>query len=121
MIGGHRTRYRSLGTGDPAPRGNIDPFIVIGFKLGPKVDPSGVLPDGRKFASFAEFQTLLASNRDPLLTNLAKQLAVYATGRGVSFADRDEIASVVAATNKHGGGIRTMLHELVESRLFRTR
>src|SRR3954469_9752063 len=45
VIGGFRTRYRSLGTGDPAVRGNIDPFIGLGFKLGPKVDPSGVLPD----------------------------------------------------------------------------
>src|SRR5262249_22553739 len=49
VIGGQRTRYRSLGAGDPAPRGNIDPFIGIGFRLGPPVDPSGVLPDGRAF------------------------------------------------------------------------
>ena len=55
------------------------------------------------------------------MTNLARQFAVYATGRGVSFADRDEVAAIVAATNQHGGGIRTLLHELVESRLFRTR
>jgi len=46
---------------------------------------------------------------------------VYATGRGVSFGDRDEIAALVAATNRHGGGIRTLLYELVESRLFRVR
>ncbi len=63
VIGGHRARYRSLGTGDPAPRGTIDPFIGIGFKLGPKVDPSGVLPDGRTFAGFAEFQD--AARRRP--------------------------------------------------------
>ena len=119
VIGGQRGRYRSLGTGDPAPRGTIDPFIGIGFKVGPKVDPSGTLPDGRTFANFAEFQTLLAANRDALLTNLARQLAVYATGRGVSFADRDEIAAVVAATNKRGGGLRTLLRELVAGRLFR--
>jgi hypothetical protein len=121
VIGGHRSRYRSLGIGDPAPRGNIDPFIGIGFKLGPKVDSSGALPDGRHFAGFAEFRDLLAADKDALLTNLARQLAVYATGRGVSFADRDEIATIVAATNQHGGGIRTLMHELVESRLFRAR
>ena len=121
VIGGHRARYRSLGTGDPAPRGSIDPFIGISFKLGPKVDSSAVLPDGRAFANFAEFQTLLAGDRDKLSTNLAKQLAVYSTGRGVSFADRDEIATVIAAANKNGAGIRTLLHELVQSSLFRTR
>lgn len=121
VIGGHRLRYRSLGVGDPAPRGTIDPFIGIGFKLGPKVDSSGTLPDGRVFANFAEFQALLAANRDALLTNLARQLAVYATGRGVSFADRDEIAALVAVTNRQGGGLRTLLRELVASKLFRTR
>lgn len=120
VIGGHRARYRSLGTGDPAPRGTIDPFIGIGFKLGPKVDSSGTLPDGRTFSGFSEFQALLAADRDALLTNLARQLVVYATGRGVSFADRAEVAAVVAATNKRGGGTHTLIHELVESRLFRT-
>jgi len=120
VIGGQRGRYRSLGIGDPAPRGTIDPFIGIGFKLGPKVDPSGTLPDGRTFANFAEFQTLLASNRDALLTNLAGQLTVYATGRGVSFADRDEIAAMVAATNKQGGGVRALVGVLVASKLFHT-
>jgi hypothetical protein len=121
VIGGRRDRYRSLGKGDPAPRGGIDPFIGIGFKLGPKVDASGVLPDGRKFGGVVEFQALLAADRDRLLANLARQLAVYSTGRGVSFADRDEIAAVVAAANKGGGGVRTLLHELVRSKLFRAR
>ena len=121
VIGGHRTRYRSLGTGDPAPRGNIDPFIGIGFKLGPNVDSSGALPDGRKFGNLVEFQNLLAADKDFLLANLTKQLTVYATGRGVSFGDRDEIATMVRQANQHGGGIRTALHELIESPLFRTK
>lgn len=121
VIGGHRGRYRSLGTGDPAPRGNIDPFVGIGFRLGPKVDSSGVLPDGRKFANFTEFRDLLAADRDALLTNLATQFAVYATGRGVSFTDRDDIAALVTATNKGGGGTRTLVYELVQSKLFQTR
>jgi mono/diheme cytochrome c family protein/copper chaperone CopZ len=120
VIGGQRSRYRSLGAGDPAPRGAIDPFIGIAFKLGPKVDASGQLSDGRKFGGITEFQTLLAADRDALLANLARQFAVYSTGRGVSFADRDEIAAVVGATNKNGGGIRTLIHELVQSPLFKS-
>lgn len=121
VIGGRRARYRSLGSGDPAPRGGIDPFIGIDFKLGPKVDASGVAPDGRKFGGVTQFQALLATDRDRLLTNLAKQFAVYGTGRRVSFADRDAIAGIVAATNKYGGGTRTLLYELVQSKLFRTK
>ncbi|HSI35827.1 MAG TPA: DUF1592 domain-containing protein, partial [Tepidisphaeraceae bacterium] len=88
VIGGYRNRYRSIGEGLPAPRGSIDKFIGISFKLGPVVDPSGVLPDGRKFGGIKEYQDLLVSDPRPLLANVARQYAVYATGRPVGFADR---------------------------------
>ncbi len=121
VIGGFRDRYRSIGNGDPAPRGSIDPFIGISFKLGPKVDASGVLPDGRKFGGIAEFQTLLARDSAPLLKNLAKQLAVYGTGREIAFSDRENIASILEKTQKKGGGVRSLIHELVQSSLFQTK
>ena len=121
VIGGHRTRYRSIGTGEPAPRGDIDPFIDIGFKLGPAVDSSGALPDGRAFKGVAELQAMLAADPDRLLRNLACQFAVYGTGRPVAFSDREAIANIVSGTKKRGGGIRVLLHELVRSELFRTK
>ena len=121
VIGGQRTRYRSIGSGDEAPRGVIDPFIGISFKLGPAVDASGELADGRKFADIRELQTLLAADPQRLLRNLAEQLATYSTGRAPAFTDRAEIAAIVARTQAQGGGLRTLLHELVQSRLFQTR
>lgn len=121
VIGGFRTRYRSIGAGDPAPRGLIDPFIGISFKLGPQVDSSGTLPDGRPFKDIAEFQSLLASDPEPLLRNLAHQFATYSTGRPISFSDRDAIDAVLAKTRANGGGIRTLIHALVQSQLFHTR
>lgn len=121
VIGGSRTRYRSIGMGDPAPRGSIDPFIGISFKLGPNVDASGAMPDGRSFGGITEFQTMLATDRQLLLKNLAQQFAVYGTGRPVSFTDRELLAAVLASTQKQGGGIRTLVHELLQSRLFQTR
>ncbi len=121
VIGGFRTRYRSIGSGDPAPRGAIDPFINISFKLGPPVDASGELPDGRKFQGIAEFQSFLAADSGLLLKNLAQQLAIYATGRDVAFSDGEAVANLVGRTRAKGGGIRTLIHELVSSSLFRTR
>jgi hypothetical protein len=121
VIGGWRDRYRSIGDGDPAPRGSIDPFIGIGFKLGPPVDASGVLPDERKFKDIAEFQALLAADSVRLLKNLAQQLAIYGTGRDLLFADRDQIDAIVSRTEKQGGGIRTLIHELIQSELFQTK
>ena len=121
VIGGFRARYRSIGEGDPAPRGSIDPFIGIGFKLGPPVDPSGVLVDDRAFQDIVEFQTLLAADQSRLLNNLARQLTIYSIGRDLSFEDRDEITAIVTKTQTNGSGIRTLIHALVQSLLFQTR
>ena len=121
VIGGLRTRYRSIGDGDPAPRGSIDPFIGISFKLGPPVDSSGVLPNERTFKDVTEFQTLLAADSERLLNNVAKQLAIYSTGRDLAFSDRDKITTIVNNTQKHGGGFRTLIHELIRSELFQTK
>ncbi len=121
VIGGWRERYRSIGDGEPAPRGNIDPFISVRFKLGPAVDSSGVLPDGRQFADIRKFQSILATEQPLLLANLAEQLTVYSTGHAVMFGERDAIANLVAKTQKQGGGIRALIHELVQSAIFQTK
>jgi hypothetical protein len=121
VIGGFRTRYRSLEKGDPAPRGKIDPFIGIAFRLGPAVDASGELPDGRKFLDIGELQSLLAEDRRALLNNLARQWLIYATGREIAFRDRDGVDSIVNAAEKRGGGIRGLLHEVIQSREFQER
>jgi len=121
VIGGYRERYRSLDKGDPAPRGSIDPFIGISFKLGPTVEASGELPDGRKFGGIRDLQEILAQDPAPLLRNLAQQFTIYATGRDVAFADRDALDAVVVKTQAAGGGIRTLIHQITESPLFQTR
>ena len=105
----------------PAERGSIDPFIDISFKLGPAVDSSGVLPDERTFHDVREFKKLIASDPKLLLRNLARQFAVYSTGRDLLFSDRQEIENIVTRTQDQGGGIRTLIHELLQSPLFHTK
>ena len=118
VIGGFRQRYRSIGEGDQPSRGSIDPFIGIGFKLGPAVDSSGELPDGRPFVGDQQYRSMIAADTKTLLTNLIRQLAVYATGRQVRFIDRPLVDEIVARSQARGGGIRTALHELIASPLF---
>jgi hypothetical protein len=121
VIGGHREQYRSIGAGDPAPRGRIDPFIPVSFRLAQPVDSSGVLPDGRAFGDVRGLRRLLAGDTRPLLRNLAGRLAVFATGRPLGFSDRDRLEAIVLAAESRGGGVRAMLHELVQSELFQSR
>ena len=121
MIGGFRTRYRSIGEGDKPERGPIDPFINIKFKLGQAVDPSGVMLGDKQFKDIQELQAILASNPERLLKNLLEQFAVYSTGRPIAFSDRDQIANLVESTMKNKAGVRTLLQEFVQSEMFQTR
>ncbi|MCA9248527.1 MAG: DUF1592 domain-containing protein [Planctomycetales bacterium] len=121
VIGGYRTRYRSIGDGDNPERGAIDPFIHIGFRLGPEVDCSGSLPSGANFSDVREFKKQVAADIDRLSSNLLRRLIVYSTGREASFGDRETIAEIVQRTSEQHGGVRTLIHEFVQSELFQTR
>jgi hypothetical protein len=118
VIGGFRNRYRSIGAGDSAERGAIDPFIPITFKLGPQVDSSGKLAGGQTFRDIRECQSLLAKDSERLLRNLARQLTVYATGRDLRFSDRAALNDIVRRAHHEGGGLRTLIHHVVGSPLF---
>ncbi|MFM7108799.1 MAG: DUF1592 domain-containing protein [Planctomycetaceae bacterium] len=108
VIGGWRERHRV-----PPVAGTETPVE------GPPVDASGVLPDGRGFASFAEFRRLLAVDRRVLARALARHLVVYATGADVTDADRAELDALVDRAAARNHGVRTLVHEVVASRLFR--
>ncbi|MFT5470527.1 MAG: hypothetical protein ACI8UO_005656 [Verrucomicrobiales bacterium] len=121
VIGGYRDRYRSVGEGDKAEpeRHLLDPHLHVSFKLGPNVDPSYELPDGHEFTDIVQLQQLLTRNPDLLAANVAEHLAIYATARDLTFSDRDRIAAIVA--NAKPGGIRSLIHELIQSELFQSR
>ena len=109
VIGGFREKYRVL-----TEEGRREE--------GPEVDPTGELPDGRTFQNIVDLQKMLVKERDQLQRNLVRQFAVYSTGREVAFSDREEIASIIANAEKNGkGGVRSLIHELVQSPLFQTR
>jgi hypothetical protein len=118
VIGGFRSRYRSIGEGDPAQRGSIDPLISLSFKLGPQVDSSGTLPGGQSFNDIREYQALLARDSHRLLRNLVRQLMIYAVGRELRFSDRAAIDDIVQRTQAAGGGLRSLIHVVAGSPLF---
>ena len=125
MIGGERTRYRAVrdGEGKPAPRSTAFEKLGVngGFKIGPAVDPSGTLLDGRSFQDVREFQNLIAQDPNLLLENMARQFLVYSTSRDVAFVDREAVQQIVARTAAKGGGVRTLIHEIISSDLFQNR
>ena len=109
VIGGWRDRYRILPA--DAPAGTVAD--------GDAIDASGTLADGRSFASFAEFRRLMAADPRRLARGLARQLVVYATGAPVTAADRAELDAIVDRAAPRDYGVRTLVKEVVASRLFR--
>lgn len=117
-VGGFRERYRSNGKGDDPPEKGKTAWRVS-YKLGPAVDDSGALPDGRAFSGFAELNALLAADEEALARAFVAHLSRYATGAEVGYADRAEIARIVEVTKGRGYGLRSLIQELATSRLFR--
>ena len=118
-VGGQRARYRSNGQGDmPPEKGRTD--WKIEYKLGPVVEASGELRDGRAFRNTAQFVELLAADDEKLARAFVSHLARYATGAEVTFADRAEIRRIVAQTKDQRYGLRSLIHALAQSPLFLT-
>ncbi len=115
VIGGWRTHYRTTGRGKPV--------LVDGRRMhyleGPPVDCADVFPDGRRFETIDEFKRLLLRDRDRLARALAEKLVTYATGGPPARADRPEIDAIVRKARAKNYGFRTLVHEVVQSQLFR--
>jgi hypothetical protein len=121
-IGGWRERYRaergsSVQPGD-VPKGKFHGRDIWEYRLGPPVDASGKLPDGREFKNIDDFKKMLMEREDQVARNMVRNLLVYATGAGIQFADRDVVEKIVASTKSQGSGLRTLVHEIVQSQTF---
>jgi hypothetical protein len=117
VIGGWRENYRSLGKGEPVTvEGRRMPY-----HKGPKVDPTGELADGDKFRDIDEFKQLLLKDKDRLARALAEKLLTYATGRAPEAADKPEIDAIVRAVREKKYGLRALVHEVVQSKVFRNK
>ena len=117
VMGGWRDYYRALGDGQKVP-GIGKNGQKFDFHAGQPVDPSGILPDGRKFANIRELKKLLLTDEAKVARNLLKQLSVYATGAGVRFSDRPALESMLQAAKPSQYGVRSLIHALVQSPLF---
>lgn len=92
-----------------------------GFEAGAAVDPSYRLADGRAFADITEFKRLLLGERELLARNFAAKIVTYATGAGISFADRATLDQIVASTKDTDYGARSIVHAVIQSTLFRNK
>jgi hypothetical protein len=121
VMGAWRDRYRGV---DPA----VAPELGFGRNGHPfmwyyalPVDPSGQLVDGRPFNDVRDFKKLLLKDEAQIARNLARQLTVFATGSPIRFSDRETIEQIVRGTQKDQYGLRSIIHGVIQSDLFRNK
>ena len=118
-IGGWRDRFRSLGEGEQVSL-KVDGRKVR-YRLGQPVDAAGEIVSGAKFQNFAEFQKLLLASEDRVTKCVTEKLLTFATGRELGFSDRNEVARIAAGIHTKKRGFRDLIHEVVQSEIFRSK
>ncbi len=116
-VGGYRDRYRSTGTGDPAPEPPAGLWFAR-YKLGPAVDASGTLADGRPFAGADDFKRVIAAEPRLLARAFTAHMIRYATGADISYADRREIEAILVTAAPTQFGLRSLIHAIAASPLM---
>ncbi len=116
-IGGFRTRYRASGE-----EIEVDGQTYPGpYRQGLLVDASGVTLDGHAFDGFEAYREYLATHQlDQVARHLVSQFLVLATGAEVQFADRAARDRIVERVAGRDFGVRSMIHEVARSDLFRS-
>jgi mono/diheme cytochrome c family protein len=115
VIGGWRENYRTSGRGETVMLdGRRMPYLK-----GPKVDPADLLPDGQRFQNIDEFKQLLLRDKDQLARALTQKLVTYATGAASEAADKVEVDAIVGKVRDKNYGLRSLVQEIVQSKLFR--
>ena len=117
VIGGWRDFYRTRGGGKAV--------VVDGKRMyygrGKDIDPADELQGGRRFQNIDEFKQLLLEDKDQLARALATKLLTYATGRAPEAADKAEVDAVVAKIRDKNYGLRSLVHEIVQSSIFQSK
>jgi uncharacterized protein DUF1592/uncharacterized protein DUF1588/uncharacterized protein DUF1585/uncharacterized protein DUF1587/uncharacterized protein DUF1595/cytochrome c len=85
------------------------------------IDPSGALPDGSAFKSFAEFRAALASRPERFAYTFTEKLLTYALGRGLEYYDMPAVRKILADTGPDGYRIQSIILGIVNSYPFRYR
>ena len=121
VIGGWRQRYRTLGEKGDRPGFKQDPhtYAWIRYRLGLPVDASGRTAGGETFDDIRQFKRILMEQDEVFARGLTGKLLTYALGRRIGFSDRPEVGRIVKATADRNYGLRTLIHEIVQSDLFR--
>jgi hypothetical protein len=96
-------------------------FLHKDYKLGLPVDTSGVTAAGFEFDDIRDYKKHLRKSKEQIARNVLLKLIAFSTGAEVQFADREEVERILQATQDDDYPLRSLIHHVVTSRLFRNR
>ena len=82
------------------------------------VEQGGETPEGEAFRDIEGYKAILLEDKDQLARSLTQKLVIYATGADIQFADREVVEQIVARERARNYGFRSLVHEIVQSRMF---
>ncbi len=65
-----------------------------------------------------EFKRILLADPDPIARCVTEKLLIYGTGSDIRVADRPAVTAIVQRIRGKNYGLRTLVHEVVQSELF---
>ncbi|MGN6544133.1 MAG: DUF1592 domain-containing protein, partial [Aureliella sp.] len=125
VIGGWRERYRVVADRKNWVNNRNGPLgkylAAYQYGLGQPIEAGDTLADGRQFASVEEFKALLLANPEQIARCITEKLITYATGQPVGLGDRAAVARILEQAKNSDYGLRSIVHAVVASELFRSK
>ena len=119
-VGNYRERYRNS-RGVVREKNAGLRYSHVDYDLGNQVDPTGYTEDGTPFRGIVQYKQYLLGYSEQVARNVVSNLIVFSTGSEIQFADRPEVERILAATQADGYPMRSLIHHVVQNRLFRER
>ncbi|NBR06003.1 MAG: DUF1592 domain-containing protein [Planctomycetes bacterium] len=120
-IGRYRNYYRTTESGEKLKDARVfygGHYGTVKYLKGPAVDTKSQLPDGKEIADVNAYKAALASRPELLARNLVHKLATFATGVSVEVEDEIVVDAILQKSKASGYGLRTLIHEVIQSELI---
>jgi hypothetical protein len=118
VTGRWRTNYRAIPDSAKDKVVSVPGTDVRFYTQGRPVDPSFIMADGRPFKDVDEFKQLILAQPEQLTRCVTEKLITHFTGAQLQFADREVVEAIVHRAASSDYGLRTLLHEVIQSRVF---
>jgi hypothetical protein len=104
----------------------LENFNAVGMfralENGQPIDTSGKLITGESFQSVQDLNRIIATSRRlDFYRSIAEKLLTYTIGRGMEYYDAPTINRIVAAMEKDGGKMKTLIRAVIDSAPFQKR